>query len=128
MYGEETLIKVYFLMFIEKEYEGMFIYILHIIRSKMYQLSQFNIYMCIFDIYKYLKLFKLIASNFDCCRHWQVGKWFLVRRFWRMKNISKFGQDPKEVGKTYGIFFGTLANERHTLIKIIPVESQVNYC
>jgi hypothetical protein len=43
-------VKVYFLMFIEKEYEGMFIYILHIIRSKMYQLSQFNIYMCIFDI------------------------------------------------------------------------------
>ena len=34
-------VKVYFLL-IEEEYEGMLIYILHILRSKMYQLSQFN--------------------------------------------------------------------------------------
>jgi hypothetical protein len=34
-------VQVYFL-FIEEEYEVMFIYILHILRSKMYQLSQFN--------------------------------------------------------------------------------------
>ena len=33
-------VKVYFL-FIEEGYEGLFIYILHILRSKMYQLSQF---------------------------------------------------------------------------------------
>jgi hypothetical protein len=33
-------VKVYFL-FIEEGYEGMFIYILHILRSKMYHLSQF---------------------------------------------------------------------------------------
>ena len=35
-------VKVYFLL-IEDECEGMFIYVLHILRSKMYQLSQFNI-------------------------------------------------------------------------------------
>ena len=59
-------VKVYFL-FIEEGYESMFIYILHILRSKMYQLSQFiNIlYMCIF------KNIDLISTVVDC-RHWQV--------------------------------------------------------
>ena len=49
-------VKVYFL-FIEEGYEGMFIYILHILRSKMYQLSQF------INICAYLKisiLFRLL--------------------------------------------------------------------
>jgi hypothetical protein len=42
-------VKVYFL-FIEEGYEGMFIYILHILSSKMYQLSQF------INICAYLKI------------------------------------------------------------------------
>jgi hypothetical protein len=49
-------VKVYFL-FIEEVYEGTFIYILHILRSKMYQLSQF------INICAYLKisiLFRLL--------------------------------------------------------------------
>ena len=49
-------VKVYFL-FIEEGYEGMFIYNLHILRSKMYQLSQF------INICAYLKisiLFRLL--------------------------------------------------------------------
>jgi hypothetical protein len=50
-------VKVYFL-FIEEGYEGMFIYILHILRSKMYQLSQF------INICAYLK----IQSYLVCCR------------------------------------------------------------
>jgi hypothetical protein len=61
--------------------------------------------MCIKCMFKNinLKLFQLIASNCDCCRHaFASSSWFDV--FGEGNAISIFGQDPNEVAKIYGMF------------------------
>ena len=78
--------------------------------------------MCIFKNIN-LKLFKLIASNFDCCRHWQVvlGSTFLEKLFPYLAKIRK--KLPK-----YTECFFAICKLKTYADKIIPVESQVKYC
>ena len=81
--------------------------------------------MCIFKNIN-LKLFKLIASNFDCCRHWQVvlGSTLLEKE----TLFPYLAKIRKKLPKYTECFFCTLSGKlKTTLIKIIPVESQVKY-